>query len=181
MSNGFSRRDLVALILVLAVAVGGLVALRFAPRAAADDQAEAKQEFLAELADESKSVKAMIAETKAGKNLSDFRVGMSMMGLLNNLADEDDGLGAYFHKDGRLMEDYLRNTFQYHSEDEVAHLAAMEKEGNPAIRASARYALEALRHIPDEKDPPDSQAKDRDALAEALTQLDLNLAEAAKE
>jgi hypothetical protein len=180
--TSFRVRDMVAAAAIVVIAIGGLLALRFAPAVASgDDAAEAAQEFRAEVADESKAVKGMIDETKAGKNLSDFRVGMFMMSLLNNLSDRDDTLGAYFHKDGRLMEDYLRNTFQYHSEDEVAHVAAMAKDGNPAIRESARYALESLRHIPDEKDPPESQVKDRAALAESLTALEASLTQAAGE
>jgi len=182
MRNWLSAPILAAFLAVPVVAVGGMTAFHVAPAVAADEDAESQQEFRSELADESKSVKKMIDETNAGKNLSDFRVGMFMMSLLNNLSDYDDGLGAYFHKDGRLMEDYLRNTFQYHSEEEVAHVAELAKQGDhPAVRESARYALEALRHIPDDKDPPTSQADDRKALAASLIQLDAKLAEAAKE
>jgi len=51
----------------------------------------------------------------------------------------------------------------------------------PAVRESAKDALEALRHIPESKDPPATQAKDRADLAEALTALRAELAKAAQE
>ena len=178
------RHGILAALLALLVATAGPTALRLDPAAhaasvpAGDDDDTA--EFRSELADESKTVQRMIADTKAGDNLSDFRLGMFVMGLLNNLSDRDDALGGYFHKNGRLMEDYLRNTFQYHSEEEVAHVAEMAKQGNPGIRGSAQYALESLRHIPDDKDPQ-TQQQDRTALIDSLTRLNDNLAKAAQE
>jgi len=179
--SSFQPRDLAALAVVIVIAIGGLAALRFAPTAAGTDDDQDHKEFVAELAGDAKSIDGMIADSKAGKNVTEFRIGMFMMSLLGTLSDEDDTLGGYFHKNGRLMEDYLRNVFQYHSEDEVAAVAAMAKQGNPGIRQSAQYALESLRHIPESKDPPANQDEDRKALVDTLTALKRHLAEAAKE
>jgi hypothetical protein len=177
-SNWFRSRDFAALLFVLVLAVGGALAWWRFPAAESED-AEAAAEFRTQAATEAKTVAAMIAETKAGTNISETRLGMFMMNLLSGLAEEDDGLGTYFHRDGRLMQDYLTDQFQYHSEEEVARVAALAAQGKPAIRQSARYALEALRHIPVSKDPPETQAADRAALAAALTALDDNLIKAA--
>jgi len=173
-------RDFAAALLMLVLAVGGVAAYKLVP-AAESDEAEAAQEFRTELATESKAVSAMIDETKAGKNISEMRLGMFMMNLLSGLAEEDDGLGTYFHKNGHLMQDYLTDVFQYHSVDEVAHVADLAKQGHPAVRLSAQYALESLRHIPVSKDPPETQATDRKDLVDALTKLNESLGKAAKE
>lgn len=173
-------RNSIAFLLVFILAAGGALAWWRVPAADSDDAEEA-MEFRTEVTTESKSIAAMIAETQSGTNISETRLGMFMMNLLSGLAEHDEGLGTYFHRDGRLMQDYLTDQFQYHSEDEVARVDALAKQGKPAIRESARYALESLRHIPVSKDPPDTQAADRKALAEALTALNENLTKAAGE
>jgi len=173
-------RDFAAALLMLLVALGGAFAWWRVPAGDAD-AAEAAAEFRAALPAEVKTIAAIIADSKAGKNVSEFRMGMFSMNLLNQLSDQDAALGAYFHKDGRTMQTYLTDVFQYHSEEEVARIAAMEKEGDKPVRQSAHYALEALRHIPEPKDPPADQEQDRKALIEALAALEASLNKAGKE
>ena len=176
----YRSRDLAAFLLVLILAIGGAVAWKLVPASDSDDAEEAR-EFHTEVLTESKTIAGMIAETQSGKNITEFRIGMFMMNLLSGLAEHDNALGTYFHRDGRLMQDYLTNQFQYHSEDEVAAVAALAKQGKPGTRESARYALESLRHIPRKDDPADQQETDRKALVEALTALNQNLGKAAGE
>jgi hypothetical protein len=173
----------------LAAALLALVLAAFAlPIAAAaqSDQDEDTTDFRDEMKTCGSSVERMLADTKAGKNVSEFRLGMFSMSLLNTLGERDPELGAYFHKDGRTMQSYLTDVFQYHDADEVAHVAAMAQVPQsdtvrPAVRMSAKDTLEALRHIPEGKDPPETQAKDREALAATLATLRGDLAKAAEE
>jgi len=162
------------------------VVLPVAASAADSDQDDDTVDFRDEMKSSGASVDRMIADTKAGRNISEFRLGMFSMSLLNTLGERDPELGAYFHKGGRTMQTYLTDVFQYHDTDEVAHVAVMAqapKAGTvrPAVRMSAKDTLEALRHIPEGKDPPATQAKDRDDLAAALTSLRGDLDKAAQE
>ncbi len=173
-------RDFIAALVAALVAAGGAYASYALPTVNADVD-EDTAEFRDTVAVETKTIAAMIADTKAGKNVSEFRLGMFSMNLLNQLADRDPGLGVYFHRDGRMMQSYLTDVFQYHSDEEMAHVAALAEDGKHATRQSARYTLEALRHIPKPSDPPQAQAEDRTALADALTELNTNLAKAVRE
>ena len=172
-------RDGLAALIALLVALGGVAAIRLQPLDS--DQDEATADFKDSMESDGRFVDAMIADTKAGKNLSDFRLGMFSMNLLNQLSDRDPALGAYFHRGGRMMESYLTDVFQYHSEDEVARIAAMASSGDRPVRKGARDTLEALRHIPVDTDPPADQAQDRADLAKSLRDLKASLAEAARE
>lgn len=180
MKISINPRDFVAALVAALVAAGGAYASYTLPTQNPEVD-EDTAEFRDTVAVESKTIAAMIADTKAGKNVSEFRLGMFSMNLLNQLADRDPGLGAYFHRDGRMMQSYLTDVFQYHSDEEMAHMAALAADGKRATRQSARYALEALRHIPKPADPPETQAQDRTALAAALTELNADLAKAARE
>lgn len=164
-------RDVIAPILAVLVAAGGIAVLRYVPAGDAEDEADFRQTMAGDV----KFVNAMLADTEAGKNVSDFRIGMFAMGLLGDLSERDPALGAYFHQNGRLMQSYLTDVFQYHSDDEVAHVAALAAKGGETRRA-AQFALESLRHIPVEKDPPEQQAADRKDLAAALAALGDSLA-----
>ncbi len=145
----------------------------------ADDEAD-RAEFRQEMASDAKSIGAVIADTDKGKNVSDMRLGMLMMSVLNSLCDRDEGLASYFHAGGRLMETYLISQFQFHSADEVARVAELAEAKPSPIRRAARYALESLRHIPDSGDPPATQVADREQLVAALESLQRNIADAAK-
>jgi hypothetical protein len=180
MRISFVPRDFIAALVAALVAAGGAYASYKLPTVNADVD-EDTAEFRDTVAVETKTIAAMIADTKAGKNISEFRLGMFSMNLLNQLADRDPGLGAYFHRDGRMMQSYLTDVFQYHSDEEMAHVAALAGDGKRATRESARYALEALRHIPNPSATAETQAEDRTALADALTELNTNLAKAARE
>ena len=175
----FRSRDAVAALVALLVALGGGVTLQLRP--ADQDEADAAAEFREAAAADAKTIAAIVADSESGKNVSEFRMGMFSMNLLNELSDRDAALGGYFHQGGRTMETYLTDVFQYHSEEEVARIAAMAGSGKREVRLSAQHALEALRHIPDDKDPPAAQAADRKALAASLKALEASLAEAAKE
>ncbi len=181
----FHSRDFIAALFALVVAVGGAYALHATPEENADED-EDTAEFHDTIKTGTKTIDGIIADTKAGKNVSEFRLGMFSMSLLNTLSDRDPELGNYFHKDGRMMQSYLTDIFQYHDADEIARITAMAQappdgKTKPAIRMAARDTLEALRHIPESKDPPEEQAKARKALIDTLTALNADLAKAAKE
>ncbi len=176
-------RDLAAAMVVLLVAAGGAYIAHALPADAAD-QDEDTADFRDSMKSDAQTIEGMIKDTQAGKNVSEFRLGMFSMNLLNELGDRDPGLGRYFHQGGRTMQTYLTDVFQYHDAEEVAHVAAMAQEpkadgARPMVRLSAKDALEALRHIPASKDAPETQAKDRADLAQALTTLKGDLAKAA--
>lgn len=181
----FRSRDFIAGLFAALVALGGAYVVYAFPEENADVDEETA-DFQDTVASGVKTVDGIIADTKAGKNVSEFRLGMFQMSLLNTLGEHDPGLGTYFHKDGRTMQSYLTDVFQYHDADEITHVTAMaqapaDAKTKPATRMAARDALESLRHIPEGKDPPEAQAKSRAALVEALTALKGDLAKAAKE
>ncbi|HEY1723453.1 MAG TPA: hypothetical protein VGG27_19575 [Magnetospirillaceae bacterium] len=181
----FRSRDFIAALFALIVAIGGAYLVHALPEENADED-EDTAEFRDTLKTDTQTINGMIADTKAGKNVSEFRIGMFSMGLLNTLSDRDPGLGGYFHKDGRMMQSYLTDVFQYHDAEEMDHVTAMAKEpasskAKPEVRMAARDMLESLRHIPEGKDPPEKQAAARAALIDALTALNADLAKAVKE
>ncbi|MGE5504463.1 MAG: hypothetical protein ACM31L_08580 [Actinomycetota bacterium] len=112
---------------------------------------------------------AVLAErARSGENLSQVTVGWYVADLLAELADRDADLARQLRPDGRLVVDYLVTRFQSRPKDEIRAVETLAAAGNRPLRLAARYALEALRHIPDDDDPPPSQAEDRDDLAAAL-------------
>lgn len=185
LSRFLHSRDFVAALFALVVAIGGFYAAHALPEENSDED-EDTAEFHDTLMSDTKTIDGIIADTRAGRNVSEFRLGMFSMSLLNTLAERDPELGNYFHKDGRTMQSYLTDQFQYHDADEIAHITAMAQApqkgtAKPEVRMAARDTLEALRHIPEGKDPPEAQAAARKSLAETLTTLNADLVKAAKE
>jgi hypothetical protein len=185
LSRLLHSRDFIAALFAVAIAIGGAYAIHATPVENGDED-EDTAEFRDTLRSSAKTIDAIITDTRAGKNVSEFRLGMFSMSLLNTLAERDPGLGNYFHKDGRTMQSYLTDQFQYHDTEEIAKITAMaqapaSETSKPEVRMAARDALEALRHIPEGKDTPEKQAEDRKALADTLTSLNADLLKAAKE
>jgi len=147
-----------------------LLVLLAIPAAAedADDRAEARQEVTADRA----KAADLRQVTERGKNLSDMRLGLFAIHLLNEMSDGDAVLYGFVHRDDHSTIGYLEEVFQYHSSEEVAALEALGPEPH---RQVARAALEMLRHIPDGAEPPETQARDRGDLAAALARLEAAL------
>ena len=124
---------------------------------------------------QAEATERLLGRAKGGEAISQARAGWFVVDLLSDMAAGDEDLSAFVHRDGRFIESYLINVFQYHAEDEVAALATLAAQPDTPHRASrqaARWGLEALRHLPDDDDPPAAQEADRQALIAALTNLD---------
>ena len=116
-----------------------------------------------------------IAILAQGRNLSDMSVGLFVSNLLGQTGRLDAGLSRHFHPDGKLIDEYLTNVFQYNAEREVAAVGNMEDAANPLAHQAAAAALECLRHIPNSKTSPAAQEEDRRDLSHALQQLRADL------
>ncbi len=185
LSRLLHSRDFIAALFAVMIAIGGAYAVHATPEENADED-EDTAEFKDTVVTDMKTVEGILADTKAGRNVSEFRLGMFSMSLLNTLAERDQELGNYFHKDGRTMQSYLTDQFQYHDGEEIAKITEMAQQPasakvKPGVRMAAKDTLEALRHIPESKDPPEKQAESRKTLADTLTTLNADLAKAAKE
>ncbi len=143
--------------------------------------AEEQEEFRQTIEQDAAKVDGILHKTEAGKNVSEMELGWFICTLLNDVSIDDVELFSRFHKNGQLTETYLRTTFQSHAGDEIAAIEAMAEEEHTPQRLAARFGLDALRHIPTSKDPPDIQARDRRDLAAILTALKDVLHEAATE
>jgi hypothetical protein len=120
------------------------------------------------LSDYAARAAAMAERSRQGDNLSRFTVGWYVADLLAELAERDPELARRVRPDGRLVVEYLIGPFQDHAREEIQAVDALAAKANRPVRLAARYALEALRHIPDADDPAANQAEDRADLAGAL-------------
>lgn len=153
-------------------ACGALLLLfaALAPAVAQDaaDRDEARQELTADL-DKAGDLRR---QTEQGKNLSEMRLGLFAIHLLNEMARDDSALYGFVHRDDHGTMGYLEDIFQYHAAEETVALEAL---GADPHRRVARSTLEMLRHIPNDGEPPDVQARDRRDLAAALAGLEAAL------
>jgi len=147
----------------MAIAVGGLLLASTAAAAEADGDVFGEQAV---------KIERVLRQAREGGSVSQTRLGWLIADLLADLSARDPALSAFFHRDGRFIETYLINVFQHQAAHEVAAVEAMAAEGRRNLRLAARSALEALRHIPDDADPPANQEQDRREMIEALTELD---------
>lgn len=108
-------------------------------------------------------------------------LGWFIYDVLTELSSQDVGLYDYFNKDHDGIQGYLKVTFRDHPIEEISAIDSMAKRGHPTLRLSARYALEALRHIPDSSEPSEIQERDRRELAGALATLQNLLQKSARE
>lgn len=137
----------------------------------ADDIAQAKSDLAMTL----NAIDSFAQQTQQGRNLSDMTLGLFVSGLLGQLGGLDVPLSEHLHKDGRFIEGYLSEVFQYHPDREIAFIRAMSMPGRPLARQTAAAALDCLQYIPDSKASAEAQAKDRETLAQALVTLRLQL------
>jgi len=128
-------------------------------------------DFRHDMADDIAKASDYLDQTRKGENLSEFTLGWFVVGVLGDLGKQDAEMAEYLHRDGRFVESYLINVFQYNAAHEVAAFDAMAAKGHRNLRLAAREALEVLRHIPDTDDDPQAQGKDRAELALALSRL----------
>jgi len=147
-----------------------LLATGFAPAAAQDsvDRDEARQELTADMA----KAGDLRRQTEQGRNLSEMRLGLFAIHLLNEMSRDDAALYGFVHRDDHSTTGYLEEVFQYHSAEEMVTLDAL---GADPHRRVARCALEMLLHIPNGDEPAEAQAGDRRELAAALARLEAAL------
>ena len=122
------------------------------------------------------TVDSFVQQTQQGRNLSDMTIGLFVSNLLGQLGRQDTALSMHIHRGGRFVEDYLKDVFQFHPEQEIADIKALKDPGNVTVRQAAAAALECLRHIPNAKSPAAEQAEDRAALVQSLHGLKQQLA-----
>ena len=134
-------------------------------------QADEVDEIKSDLTTASATIDNFTAQTQQGRNLSDMTVGLFVANLLGQMARQDATLSMHLHRGGRFIEGYLSEVFQHQPEREIAAIRAMDHPGNLLVRATAAAALECLTHIPDSKEPPDQQARDRDQLIQSFAAL----------
>jgi hypothetical protein len=111
-----------------------------------------------------------LQKTQQGQNVSEFTLGWLVYNILSTVAGHDQGLYDFFNLRNSDLQIYLRTTFRQAPERQIEALDALRAQQDTPFRATARFALESLRHIPDSHDPPEVQRKDRQDLAEALIQ-----------
>lgn len=113
----------------------------------------------------------LASATQHGQNISTFTAGWFVEGVLTQLSSQDPALATHFGGD---VISYLKGPFSQAPEQEIAYLDKIIGQGNEpraGARQAARWALEALRAIPDSDDPPDLQQKDRQNFTTALQSL----------
>ncbi len=186
--DGGSRRPSAKLprlsfrIQVLALTLALFLTACAAPRVpSGGDDREILSEFRQELIQDADKVGDYLEQTRRGHNLSEMTLGWFICDLLTELSSQDEPLYRHFNKNGGGSQGYLRSVFPRAPAEAVAELDILAKQGNPTRRLAARYALEALRHIPDDATSAASQAEDRRALAAALATLQKLLTKSAAE
>ncbi|WP_146002885.1 hypothetical protein [Telmatospirillum siberiense] len=141
------------------------------PRPTNDAGPEEMENFRAEMAHDAVKAGDYLKKTQGGTNISEMTLGWFIYDVLTELSSQDVELYDYFNKDNASVEGYLKTRFKTHPVEEIAAIDSLAKRGHPTLRLSARYALEALRHIPDSGEPSDIQERDRRELAAALSTL----------
>jgi hypothetical protein len=121
----------------------------------------------------------LIQKTRKGDNISDFSMGMLTYSILTTLSAADGDLRSYITSGGQDVQGYLKTRFQDQPQQEVEALDRMNAKNPSPLLAGARDMLEALSHVPDSGDPPDTQKQSRDQLADALGRAREALAETA--
>ena len=128
-------------------------------------------EFRQTMVDYAGKADEYLNKIRQGKNVSDFTLGWFVYNILTEVSSIDDDLYIYLNRDDHDILHYLKTTFRDNPAGEIATLDAMAKQKNPTLRLIARFGLKSLRHIPDDDEPPDVQARDRRDLAAALAAL----------
>ena len=143
-----------------------------------DDQDEAAY-FRSTIERAVTTLDGFILETREGKNLSDFTLGIFVMKLLGSLGRQDVEVSKHLHAGDRFIEGYLVEVFQYHSEDEIRYFNELALQSTLPrtirLRLATAAALDVLRNIPDGKADQLRQQQDRLDLIKALTALKLHL------
>lgn len=132
-----------------------------------EDVATFRRDILADV----DKVDGFLREVRAGKDISDFRLGWFAFALLVEVSAHDPELFDYLHRGDNDIESYLRDVFRAAPDREVAAIEAMARQGHSTFRLAARHTLDALRHLPAVGDPPAVRAARRQELAAALTAL----------
>lgn len=151
------------------------------PRPVAEMSAEEIENFRSVMSHDAGKVVDLIRKTQNGNNVSEMTIGWFIYDILTEISSVDVELYNYFNKDNMGIQGYMKNRFRDHPVEEIAAIEALAKQGQPTIRLTARYALEALRHIPDSSEPLDIQARDRRELAATLATLQELLQKNARE
>jgi hypothetical protein len=156
--------------LALAVAMSLPIPGCMAPSAPARTVEEA-QDVRQTLLSDAQAVERYRQHTLEGQNVSEFSLGWTVYSILVTLGSEDPELYDYLTKGNRDIPTYLKTSFKNHPEQEIAAIKQMAEQDNPTLRSTAAASLEALRHIPTDKQSPADQARAREALAPALETL----------
>ena len=133
----------------------------------------------ARMADQAAKVGEIVRQAKDGQPITQTRLGWLVVDLLSDLGDRDPELADFLHHDSHFIETYLITVFQYNARREVAAVDALAAQRPSPVRRAARWALEALRHIPDSDDSAAAQAQDRGEMIAALEALEDQLRQAA--
>ncbi len=148
-------------------------------------QSEAKadlQDFQQTLRSDQKTADNYIQSLETGHDISEMSIGWYIYNLLTVLASQDQELQTYFDSRGGGIKEYLKTTFQSRPTEEIDALRKLAKQQqHPALRQTASYALETLRHIPDSSEGADIQERDRREMARSLVSLKTFLAKSAEE
>lgn len=173
----FPRGLLAALLLSASLAAVPAFALPLADDASRSEGAASPSPWpAAEFSGDLGRIEGYLAQAKAGKPVSKYGMGWTAYRLLSRLAGMDAGLDAHFRAKNSDVMSYLQWEFAEHPNSEIAAMDALAKEGNEAIRLIARDMLLALKRMPSDKDPPEVQQRDREALGRVLEDLKARLA-----
>jgi hypothetical protein len=159
---GTLKRGAVAILIVILGACGA------SQMATPPGGNEYQDDFRQSMLDAARHVGDYMRQTADGKNLSELTLGWFVYDVLTEIASQDDDLNSYFNED---VQSYLKTKFHNDPAGEVARIDDLAKQGRHASRMAARYALEALRHIPNGGESTEVQARDRRDLLAALTML----------
>jgi hypothetical protein len=133
------------------------------------------------LLDHARMLDKYILQSQHGSNVSEFSMGWIVYDILLMVNAQDDDLYDYFNSEHINVETYLKTVFRDHPDQQIAGLDAMIDASPSTLRRIARQALDTLRHIPNGKEPPEIQARDRTALLQALVLLKQDMEQAAAE
>jgi hypothetical protein len=178
MTRQSSHKTLFAMILAASALLGGCAPPHLAPHF---ESAEEAEDFRETLQSNGRAVAGLLQKAEAGENVSSLSLGWLVYNILTLASGRDEALYRRLDAGGRDIQVYLKTQFRTQPEEEIAALDAMVAEEETGLRLVARSALESLRHIPDLKDTPETQRRDRAELAKALRQLHDALERAAGE
>jgi hypothetical protein len=172
------NRGTLAMIFVLFLFVGGCGT---ASKPLSDATREEINDFRQSMQDSAKQANDYLNKTRAGTNISEFTIGWFVYDVLIELSSRDEVLYKHFNNNNKDLQDYLKSNFRDHPLEEITAIENLARQDQPTLRLSARYALEALRHIPNPAEAEEIQTRDRRELASALATLQNLLEKSARE